>query len=62
MRALSAFSGQLLNEDGEHAFDFGDLLRQILLVAGWGQLQVVSQEDLVFQLDGRAAGDQAKEG
>src|SRR5206468_11236336 len=40
-----------------HALDLGDFLRQFLVAAGWDQLQVVCQEDLVLQFARRAAGD-----
>ena len=43
-----------------HALDLGDFLRQFLVAAGWDQLQVVSQEDLVLQFARRAAGDQTE--
>jgi len=56
----SAISGQLLNQHREHALDLGDFLRQFLVAAGWDQLQVVSQEDLVLQFARRAAGDQTE--
>src|SRR5438093_8803953 len=39
-----------------HALDLVDFLRQFLVAAGWDQLQVVSQEDLVLQFARRAAG------
>jgi len=49
---LSAFSGQLLNEHGEHAFDLGGLLRQLLIVVGFDQFQVSSQKKVILQLAG----------
>ena len=39
---LSAVSIQLLNQDREHAFNFGDFCGQFLTVLGCNQLQVMS--------------------
>ena len=39
---LSAFSSQPLNKHSQHAFDFGDLLRQFFIILGLDQFQVVS--------------------
>ena len=49
---LSVFSGQLLNECCEHAFDLGGLLRQFFVVVGFDQFQVSSQKKVILQLAG----------
>jgi hypothetical protein len=56
---LSAFSGQLLNEHCEHAFDLGGLLRQFFVVVGFDQFQVSSQKKVILQLAGWASGNEA---
>ena len=55
-RPPSAFSlqPQLLNQNGEHAFDFYSLLRQCFVVLRLDQFQISSQQELIFQFAGRA--------
>ena len=40
----STFSSQLLNKHRQHAFDFGGLLLQLLIVIGLDQFQISTQE------------------
>src|SRR5881409_2410468 len=55
-----ACSGQLLNQDGEHAFDRDSLLRQRLVIAGLKQSQIPRQQVFIFQFAGRTSRDDAK--
>src|SRR6266516_2561486 len=52
-RVRSAFSaGQLLNQDGEHAFDLDSLPRELFVVVGLKEFQISGQQELIFQFSG----------
>ena len=61
-RALSAFSCQLLHKHRQHAFDFGDPGIELFIVIEPDQLQISTQEEMIFELAGRAPGDTAEAG
>lgn len=56
----SAFSLQLLQEAVEHPLEFSGLLRQLLVIPGFDQLQISGQQEVVFQFAGRAHSDETE--
>src|SRR5438093_12364818 len=56
----SVFSGQLLNQDRELAFNLHSLLGKFFVIAGLEQCQISSQQELVFQFASRTPGDNAE--
>jgi hypothetical protein len=61
-RALSAFSCQLLHKHCQHAFDLGDQELELFIVIEPDQLQIPTQEEMIFELAGRASGDTTEAG
>ena len=55
-------SDQLLNEDGEHAFDFDGLLGELFVVVSLEQFQISGQQELIFQFTGRTSCNNTKPG
>src|SRR5207247_4129656 len=58
----SAVSVQLLQQRGQHAFQFGGAWGQSILIGGSDQLQVSGQQEVIFQLAGGSHRDGTEAG
>jgi hypothetical protein len=54
---LSAFSGQLLDEDREHAFDFSGFLGKLVVIGGWKEMEVSGEQQVILQFTGGTTSD-----
>ena len=56
----SAFSRQLLDESGQHPFDFDGIRSELFVKSCWKELKVFGEQQMILQLAGGTAGDGAE--